>query len=110
VEVRRSKRGIAGYPLIECVEPVMYGVIRVAFDDGYEAVLDLQPLMGRAIWKKIATKDDFLAIAIDDYGADISWPRGEGLTSLPADGVRLECERQQAVVWSLYERQASHGV
>ena len=103
MEKRSTKRGSAAYPLIVSVEPLMFGVIRLLFDDGYEAVLDLRPLMQRRIWKDISTKDDFFAVEIAEHGDHISWPAGGGLAELPADGLRRECERQQKMISLMYE-------
>jgi hypothetical protein len=103
MERRRSKRGKAGHPLIDSVEPVMFGVIRLVFDDGYEAVLDLRPLMTRTIWKNVRTKEDFFAVEIEEYGHHLSWPAGNGLAELPADGLRRNCEHQEKLHASMYE-------
>ena len=78
MEIRRAERGTAGYPLIETVEPLTFGVIKLLFDDGYEAVLDLRPLMKRSIWRNIRSKEDFFAIRIEKHGAHLSWPRSNG--------------------------------
>jgi hypothetical protein len=103
MEVRRSKSGNAGFPLVESVEPVMFGVIKLKFDDGYEGVLDLRPLMGRGIWSGVKTREDFFAVQIHEIGGHIFWPAGGGLTELPADGLRRECERQEKVHILMYE-------
>jgi hypothetical protein len=97
MKVHRSKRGTAAYPLIESAEALTFGVIRLRFDDGYQADLDLRPLSG-AIWANIRTEQDFFAMEIDDIGSRFSWPKGNGLTELPADGLRFECERRNKSV------------
>jgi hypothetical protein len=101
MEVRRPKRGSAGFPLIESVEPVMFGVIRLKFDDEYEGVLDLRPLMRHANWAGVKTREDFFAVQIYENGGHISWPAGG--VELPADGLRRDCERQQKLHLLMYE-------
>lgn len=81
----------------------MFGVIRVVFDDGYEGILDLRPLLKKRIWKDIRTKEDFFQIEIDEIGGSLSWPKGGGLAELPADGVRFDCERQEKLLSSMFE-------
>jgi hypothetical protein len=99
--VHRVSKGKAGFPLIVSVEPVMFGVLRVVFDDGYEGVLDLRSVMGQAIWQNIRTKEDFFEVELDQIGGHLSWPKGGGATELPADGVRATCERQESLLRSM---------
>lgn len=101
MEVHRTSKGKAGFPLIATVEPVMFGVLRVVFDDGYEGILDLRSVMGRRIWQNIRTKEDFFEVELEQFGSHLSWPKGCGATELPADGVRLTCERQEALLRSM---------
>jgi hypothetical protein len=101
MEIHRKKEGKAGFPLIATVEPVMFGVLRVVFDDGYEGILDLRSDMGRGIWQNIRTREDFFEVELDQFGSDLSWPKGGGVTELPADGVRLTCERQESLLKSM---------
>jgi hypothetical protein len=101
VIVHRASKGTAGFPLIVSVEPVMFGVLRVVFDDAYESILDLRSVMGRGIWQNIRTKEDFFEVELERFGGHLSWPKGGGLTELPADGVRLDCERQETLLKSM---------
>ncbi|QHO72887.1 hypothetical protein ACH79_09840 [Bradyrhizobium sp. CCBAU 051011] len=102
MEVHRTSKGKAGFPLITSVEPVMFGVLRVVFDDGYEGVLDLRSVMGRGIWQNIRTKEDFFEVELEQFGGHVSWPKGRGATELPADGVRVTCERQETLLRSTH--------
>jgi len=99
--VHRINKGEAGFPLIVSAEPVMFGVLRVVFDDGYEGVLDLRAVMGKAIWQNIRTKEDFFEVELAQFGSHLSWPKGDGVTELPADGVRATCERQESLLRSM---------
>ena len=101
MEVHRASKGKAGFPLIVSVEPVMLGVLRVVFDDGYEGVLDLRSSMGHAAWQNIRTKEDFYEVELEQFGSHIFWPKGGGAPELPADGVRVSCERQESLLRSM---------
>ena len=44
-------------PHIVVAEPVVHGVLKIAFDDGYEGVVDLRPLIAKGkifSWLEIA--------------------------------------------------------
>jgi hypothetical protein len=69
------------------------------FDDGYEGVLDLRSLMSRGTWQNIRTREDFFEVELERFGSHLSWPKGG--TELPADGVRLDCERQESLLKSM---------
>jgi Protein of unknown function (DUF2442) len=99
MEVHRTNKGKAGFPLIASVEPVMFGVLRVVFDDGYEGILDLRSVMGQTIWQTIRTKEDFFEVELEQFGSHLSWPKGG--TELPADGVRAACERRETLLRSM---------
>jgi hypothetical protein len=99
MEVHRTSKGNAGFPLIVTVEPVMFGVLRVVFDDGYEGVLDLRSVMDRGSWQNIRTKEDFFEVELEQFGSHLSWPKGD--TELPADGLRVTCERQETLLRSM---------
>ena len=101
MEIHRTHNGNAGFPLIASVEPVMFGVLRVVFDDGYEGILDLRSAMGRGIWQNVRTRQDFFEVELEQFGSHLSWPKGDGATELPADGVRLTCERQETLLRSM---------
>jgi hypothetical protein len=63
----------------------MRGVLRVAFDDGYEGVVDLQPLIakGKAY------------LSFEEFEHSLSWSDDAGcMLDLSADSLRLDAERQ----------------
>jgi hypothetical protein len=101
VIVHRASKGKAGFPLVVSVEPVMFGVLRVVFDDEYEGILDLRSRMGQGIWQNIRTREDFFEVELEQFGSHLSWPKGGGATELPADGVRATCERQESLLRSM---------
>jgi hypothetical protein len=55
-------------------------VVRLAFDDGCEGVLDLAPRMHGPIFKKAASDlDYFRQVVVDNEAGTIVWPNGADL-------------------------------
>jgi hypothetical protein len=101
---KRTKVGNAAFPLVVEVEAVILGVVKLVFDDGYEGVLDLRPQMGRTLWRRMSSWDAFARVQIDEFGSCIFWAEFEGNPiELAADGLRRDCERQEAVHKLMYE-------
>jgi hypothetical protein len=109
VEVRRTKLSDASYPLLEAVEPVSFGFLRLVFDDGYESVIDLRPLMDKPLWRDVRTREDLFALELEESGDYVFWPKSEYL-QLPADGLRWDCERQQQAIAALDQKSAKSQV
>jgi len=61
----------------------------------------VRAVMGKAIWQNIRTKEDFFEVELAQFGSHLSWPKGGGVTELPADGVRATCERQESLLRSM---------
>ena len=83
-------------PHIVSAEPVIPGVLKVAFDDGFEGVVDLRPLIGKGkIFAWLETPAHFAEVAVDEFGHSISWLDDAGYTiDLSADSLRRDAERQ----------------
>jgi len=93
---RRTKVGRAAHPLIVEAEAVILGVIKLVFDDGYEAVLDLRPQMKKALWRDMSGWEDFEQVQVEEFGSSIFWTGfSDHPIELPADGLRDAAERQE---------------
>jgi hypothetical protein len=93
---RRTKVGRAAHPLVVEAEAVILGVIKLVFDDGYEAILDLRPQMEKGIWKNLSGWKDFAIVQVEESGNHIFWMDITGYQiELPADGLRHAAERQE---------------
>jgi hypothetical protein len=93
---RRTKVGRAAHPLVVEAEAVILGVIKLVFDDGYEAILDLRPQMEKRIWKNLSGWKDFAIVQVEESGNHIFWMDITGYQiELPADGLRHAAERQE---------------
>ncbi len=86
-------------PRIANVEPVINGVLKVVFLDGYEGIVDLRPVIARrGIFEWILDAEHFKSVKVDEYGHSLGWIDGEGYEiDLSADGLRRDCERQEQI-------------
>jgi hypothetical protein len=86
-------------PHIVVAEPVIHGVLKIAFDDGYEGVVDLRPLIAKGkVFSWLEAPAHFTAVRIDKFGHSISWVDDQGYSiDLSADSVRRDAERQAEV-------------
>jgi hypothetical protein len=83
-------------PRIVDAQPVIHGVLKVAFDDGYVGVVDLRPLiaMGK-VFSWLREPSHFAAVRVDEYGHSVSWLDDQGYSiDLSADSIRRDAERQ----------------
>jgi len=86
-------------PRIRTAEPIIYGVLKVVFDDGYEGVVDLRPLIAKGgVFSWLAEPSHFAEVEVDEFGHSICWrdPTGYEI-DLSADGLRRDCERQAEI-------------
>ncbi|MFY9969254.1 MAG: DUF2442 domain-containing protein [Roseiarcus sp.] len=86
-------------PRIVDAQPVIHGVLKVGFDDGYVGVVDLRPLiaMGK-VFSWLSEPSHFAAVRVDEYGHSVSWLDGQGYAiDLSADSIRRDAERQAEI-------------
>jgi Protein of unknown function (DUF2442) len=86
-------------PCIVDVEPVIHGVLKVAFDDGYLGVVDIRPLIAKGkVFSWLSAPSHFAAVRIDEFGHSVSWLDDQGYAiDLGADSIRRDAERQAEV-------------
>jgi Protein of unknown function (DUF2442) len=86
-------------PRIKSAEPVIHGVLKIVFLDGYEGVVDLRPLIAKGkVFKWLQDPDHFAAVRVEEYGHAISWTDSNGYEiDLSADSLRRDCERQAEI-------------
>jgi hypothetical protein len=86
-------------PRIADAQPVIHGVLKVQFDDGYEGVVDLRPLIGKGkVFAWLSTPEHFAAVRVDEFGHSVSWLDDEGYAiDLSADSLRRDAERQAEI-------------
>jgi hypothetical protein len=75
---------------------VIHGVLKIVWDDSYEAVVDLRPLLARGkIFAWLQNPSNFDKVKLGEYGHSIYWLDDERYTiDLSADSLRRDAERQ----------------
>jgi hypothetical protein len=57
-------------PRIATAEPVLHGVLKLVFADGYEGVVDLRPLISHGrVFKWLQKPKNFSKVQLEDYGS-----------------------------------------
>ncbi len=83
-------------PRIAVAEPVIHGVLKLVFNDGYEGVVDLRPMIARGgVFKWLQRPKNFAKVQIEEHGHHVFWiddKRRE--IDLGADGLRRDAEKQ----------------
>jgi hypothetical protein len=83
-------------PRIVSAEPVIPGVLKIAWDDDYVGVVDLRPVIARGrIFTFLQDPDNFQMVQLGEYGHTIVWvtDRGEEI-DLGSDSLRHRAEKQ----------------
>ncbi len=62
------------------VEPVLFGVVKIAWLDGLEAIVDLRPViaLGDMFAFLRQARERFNAVTLDEFGHSIRWIDDEG--------------------------------
>ena len=83
-------------PRIVSAEAVIQGVLKVRWDDGYTAVVDLRPVIARGgLLSFLQDPDTFRQVAVGEHGHAVLWmtDKGEEI-DLGSDSLRQRAERQ----------------
>jgi Protein of unknown function (DUF2442) len=86
---------------MKTVEPVLYGVVKIAWMDGYEAVVDLRPVISEGEMFEFLKRspDRFGEVQLSEFGHSIYWLDDEGdEIDFGADSLRRRAERQAAIL------------
>lgn len=83
-------------PRITSVEPIIHGVLKIVWNDGYEGVVDLRPLIAKGrIFDHLRVPENFVKVSMEEYGHSIAWVDETGYTiDLGADSLRRDAEAQ----------------
>ena len=83
-------------PRMVSVTPVIHGVLKIVWNDGYEGVVDLRPLLAKGkIFTYLQTWSNFEKVNLGEYGHSIYWIDDKGYEiDLSADSLRRDTERQ----------------
>ncbi len=77
-------------------EPVLQGVLKLVFTDGYEGVVDLRPLISQGgVLEWLQKPQNFSKVQLEEYGHHVFWVDDKGREiDLGADGLRRDAEKQ----------------
>jgi hypothetical protein len=84
-------------PRIVSADPVIHGVLKIVWNDGYEGVVDLRPTITRGkIFTYLQKPKNFQKVKVSEYGHSIEWinEKGEEI-DFGADALRAKAESQR---------------
>ena len=83
-------------PRILSCEPVIHGVLKIVWNDGFEGVVDLRPTMDRGrVFSFLREPENFREVRVSEYGHSIGWI-GDGGEEIDfgTDNLRSKAENQ----------------
>jgi hypothetical protein len=77
-------------------DPVIHGVLKIVWDDGYEGVVDIRPVIARGrIFNYLASPEHFRDVHVGECGHAIYWVNEAGEEiDFGADALREKAEKQ----------------
>ena len=87
-------------PRILKVEAVIHGVVKLVWNDGYEGIVDLRPVISDGdIFEYLRSPDNFNNVKTDEYGHCIVWLDEKGREiDFGADRLREKAEDQARLI------------
>jgi len=85
---------------IVSAEPIIHGVLKVVWDDGYEGIVDLRSTIMRGkIFTYLQRDENFQKVQVAEYGHSIGWinEKGEEI-DFGCDRLREMAEEQAALI------------
>ncbi len=86
---------------MKSVEPILYGVVKIVWLDGYEAIVDLRPVLaeGEAFAFLRHSPERFGAVRLADCGHAITWLDDNGdEIDFGSDSLRHRAVRQAEIL------------
>ncbi len=83
-------------PRIVSATPVIQGVLKIVWNDGYEGVVDLRPTIARGqVFTYLQKPGNFAKVRVSEYGHSIEWINEKGQEiDFGADTLRAKAENQ----------------
>lgn len=83
-------------PRITAAEPVIHGVLKLKFTDGYEGVVDLRPILAKGrMFSWLQKPANFKKVKLEEYGHHVFWiDDRRRQIDLGADSLRRDAEKQ----------------
>jgi hypothetical protein len=81
---------------ITAVEPVVHGVLKLVWNDGYEGIVDLRGIISDGeIFQAIRSPTEFKQVRVASYGHSIYWgEEGDEIVDFGCDRLREIAEEQ----------------
>lgn len=91
---------MSGVVHIVAAEPVIHGVLKIIWDDKYEGLVDLRPIIARGrIFSYLSSPANFRHVQVGSYGHHIRWINDEGAEiDFGCDRLREMAEEQAALI------------
>lgn len=85
---------------ITAAEPVLHGVLKVTWSDGYQGVVDLRGIIAEGpIFEYIRNPANFASVRVESYGHSIYWgAEGDEEVDFGCDRLREIAEQQAATL------------
>jgi len=86
-------------PRIVLAEPVIHGVLKLVFTEGYEGIVDLRPIIAKGgIFAWLQKPKNFQKAQLEEYGHQVYWINNKGEEiDLGADSLRRDAEKQAEI-------------
>src|SRR3981081_1348797 len=83
-------------PRIVLAEPVIHGVLKIIWNDGYEGIVDLRPTTARGrIFTHLQNARNFSKVRVSEFGHSVEWTDEDGdQIDFGADTLRSKAENQ----------------
>jgi hypothetical protein len=83
-------------PRIVLAEPVIHGVLKIIWNDGYEGIVDLRPTIARGrIFTHLQNARNFSKVRVSEFGHSVEWTDEDGdQIDFGADTLRSKAENQ----------------
>jgi hypothetical protein len=83
-------------PRIVLAEPVIHGVLKVVWNDGYEGIVDLRPTIARGrIFTHLQNAKNFSKVQVSEFDHSVEWTDEDGdQIDFGADTLRTKAENQ----------------
>lgn len=86
---------------LSSVEPIIYGVLKLAWRDGLVGLVDLRPVLAEGEMFAFLRRNEarFFAVALDPHGLKVAWIDDEGdEIDFGTQSLRARAERQAALL------------
>jgi hypothetical protein len=88
-------------PRIVSATPVLHGVLKITWDDGYTGLVDMRPILARGkVFTPLQDPRTFDKVQVSEFGHSIEWPvEGDGpQLDFASNTLRDKAEKQAALI------------